>query len=128
MHKHYHTDAELAYWLKKYLIYRGTRLMMALITKGGGGLLQLMTAAASQDLIGWTEFLHGKISVDIEYIQHIHCSLSPCQITGSDWMKTMASHLMQASHCQMDLLELHPARQTARLPVPATAQRPLMGA
>jgi hypothetical protein len=74
--------------------------MTALITKRGGGSPQLMTAAASQDLIGWTEFLHGKISVDIEYIQHIHCSLSPCQITGSDWMKTMASHLMQASHCQ----------------------------
>jgi hypothetical protein len=100
MHKHNHTDAELAYWLEKYLIYRGTRLMTALITKEEGGLPQLMTAAASQDLISWTEFLHGKISVDIEYIQHIHCSLSPCRITGSDWMKTMASHLMQASHCQ----------------------------
>ena len=74
--------------------------MMALITKGGGGLPQLMTAAASQDLIGWTEFLHGKISVDIESIQHIHCTLSPCRTTGSDWMKAMASHLMQASHCQ----------------------------
>jgi hypothetical protein len=59
-----------------------------------------MTAAASQDLIGWTEFLHGKISVDIESIQHIHCTLSPCRTTGSDWMKAMASHLMQASHCQ----------------------------
>ncbi len=58
-----------------------------------------MTAAASQDLIGWTEFLHEKISVNIETIQHIHCTLSPCRTTGSDWMKAMASHLMQASHC-----------------------------
>ncbi len=100
MHKYNRTDAELAYWLEKYLIYRGTRSMMALITKGRGGLPQLMTAAASQDLIGWTEFLHGKISVDIEFIQHIHCTLSLCRITGSDWMKAMSSHLMQASHCQ----------------------------
>ncbi len=60
MYEHNHTDAKLAYWLEKYLIYRGTRLMTALITKGGGGLPQLMTEAASQDLIGWTEFLHGK--------------------------------------------------------------------
>ncbi len=60
----------------------------------------MMTAAASQDLIGWTEFLHGKISVDIESIQHIHCTLSPCRTTGLDWMKAMVSHLMQASHCQ----------------------------
>ncbi len=74
--------------------------MTALITKGGGGSPQLMTAAASQDLIGWIKFLHGKISVDIESIQHIHCTLSPCRITGSDWMKAMSFHLMQASHCQ----------------------------
>ncbi len=60
----------------------------------------MMTAAASQDLIGWTEFLHRKISVDIESIQHIHCTLSLCRTTGLDWMKAMASHLMQASHCQ----------------------------
>jgi hypothetical protein len=101
MHEHNRTDAKLAYWLEKYLIYRSTRSMTALITKGGGGLPQLMTAAASQDLIGWTEFLQGKISVDIKSIQHIHCTLSPCRTTGSDWMKAMASHLMQASHCQL---------------------------
>jgi hypothetical protein len=110
MHEYNRTDAELAYWLEKYLIYRGTRLMMALITKGGGGLQQLMTAAASQDLIGWTEFLHGKISVDIESIQHIHCTLSPCRITGSDWMKAMSSHLMQASHCQWIFWNFYLAR------------------
>jgi hypothetical protein len=60
MQEYNHTDAELAYWLEKYLIYRGTRSMMALITKGRGGLPQLMAAAASQDLIGSTKFLHKK--------------------------------------------------------------------
>ena len=60
----------------------------------------LIKAAASQDLIGRTEFLHGKISIDIETIQDLHCTLSPCRITGSDWMKGLASHLMQASHNQ----------------------------
>jgi hypothetical protein len=109
MHEHNRTDAKLAYWLEKYLIYRGTRLMTALITKGGGGLPQLMTAAASQDLIGWTEFLHGKISVEIESIQHIHCTLSPCRTTGLDWMKATASHLMQALHyqCIFRIFTLH---------------------
>jgi hypothetical protein len=94
------TDAEFAYWLEKYLIFRGTRSLTALITTGGGASSQLMRAAASQDLIGWTKFLQGKISVKIEAIQHIHCALSPCRITGSDWMKEMASNLMHASHCQ----------------------------
>jgi hypothetical protein len=48
------TDAELAYWLEKYLIFRGTRSLTALIMTGRGALSQLMRAAASQDLIGWT--------------------------------------------------------------------------
>jgi hypothetical protein len=94
------TDSELAYWLEKYLMFRGTRSLTALITTGGGASSQLMRAAASQDLIGWTKFLHGKMSVKIEAIQHIHCALCPCRITGSDWMKGMASHLMHALHCQ----------------------------
>jgi hypothetical protein len=34
-------DAELAYWLEKYLLFRGTRSLTALIMAGGGGLLQL---------------------------------------------------------------------------------------
>ncbi len=67
---------------------------------GGEGLSQLMRAVASQDLIGWTKFLHGKISADIEAIQHIHYALRPCRIIGSNWMKAMSSHLMQALHCQ----------------------------
>jgi hypothetical protein len=100
MHDYNRTDAELAYWLEKYLLFRGTRSLTTLIMAGGGGSLPLMIAAASQDLIGWTKFLHSKISVDIEAIQHIHCMLQPCRITGSDWMKAMSSHLMQASQYQ----------------------------
>jgi hypothetical protein len=100
MHDYNRTDAELVYWLEKYLIYRGMRSLTALITTGKGGSPQLMRAVASQGLIGWTEFLHGKISVKIETIQNIYCALSPCRITGSNWMKAMSSHLMQASHCQ----------------------------
>ncbi len=75
MHDYNRTDTELAYWLEKYLLFRGTRSLTALIMAGGGGLSQLMIAAASQDLIGRTKFLHGKISVNIEAIQHIHCTL-----------------------------------------------------
>jgi hypothetical protein len=86
MHDYNRTNAQLAYWLKKYLIFRGTRSLTALIMAGGGGLLQLMRAAASQDLISWSKFLHSKISVNIKAIQHIHCTLRPCRITSFDWM------------------------------------------
>ena len=100
MHQHNRMDAELAYWLKKYLIYWGTQSLMNLIAKGSRRLSSLMKAAASQNHIGWMELLHGKLSIDIKAIQKLHCTLSPCHINGSDWMKAMASHLMQASHCQ----------------------------
>ena len=69
MHQNNRTDAELAYWLEtKYLIYRGTRSLTSLIAKGEGDLPGLIKVAASQDLIGWMEFLHVKISINIETI------------------------------------------------------------
>jgi hypothetical protein len=75
MHNPNRTDTELAYWLEKYLLFRGTQSLTALITAGGGGSSQLMSAATSQDLIGLTEFLRRKILVKFEAIQHIHCML-----------------------------------------------------
>jgi hypothetical protein len=39
MHDYNRKDAKLAYWLKKYLIFRCTRFLTALIMAGGGGLL-----------------------------------------------------------------------------------------
>jgi hypothetical protein len=55
---------------------------------------------ASQDLIGWVEFLHGKVSVEFRTIQDIHCALSSCRMTGEDWMKAFVSHLIQISCLQ----------------------------
>jgi hypothetical protein len=100
MYEQSHTDAKLAYWVGKYLIFWGTRLFSSLVRMGGGGSSQLLSVAASQDLIGWTEFLHGKVSVEFESIQHIHLSLYPCCITAANWMKGLVSHLVQLSHSQ----------------------------
>ncbi len=61
----------------------------------------IRVAAVGQDLIGWTEFLHGKVSVEIAAIQNLHCMSAPsCRITGADWMKNFISHLLQISHSQ----------------------------
>ncbi len=63
-------DAELAYWIEKYLIFWGTLSFASLVMAGGGGSPQLLTAVASQDLIGWTEFLDGKVSPNIGHTQN----------------------------------------------------------
>ncbi len=106
MNNHNQTDAELAYWIEKYLIFWGTLSFTSLVNAVGGGSSQILTAVASQDLIGWMEFLHGKVSKEIGRIQKVHCALSPCRIAGTDWMKLLVIHLMQISHSQWILLNL----------------------
>jgi hypothetical protein len=98
MHEHNRTDAELAYWIEKYLIFRGTRTLTHLVRDQGSN--QIRDAAASQDEIGWVEFLHGKVSVAIVKIQEIHCKLSDCRMTGDDWMKHFIGRLLRISHSQ----------------------------
>jgi len=99
MRQNDHTDPELAYWIKKYLLFRGTRSFTLLVTEGGFGSLDVRFAAVGQDMIGWTDFLHGKVSIEIASIQKLHCMSSPaCQLTGNDWMKAIITHLLQMSH------------------------------
>jgi len=89
------------HWIEKYLLFRGTRSFDSLVTEGGFGSQDVRVAAVSQDLIGWMEFLHKKVSVEIVSIQHLHCMSSPsCRLTGKDWMKVFISLLIQNSHSQ----------------------------
>jgi hypothetical protein len=78
MHHHDQTDPELAYWIEKYLLYCDTRFFTSLVNKEGSCSIDIRVATASQDLMGWTEFLHGKVLVEIATIQQTHCGLSPC--------------------------------------------------
>jgi hypothetical protein len=84
MHEHDWTDPELAFWIEKYLLFCGTRSFSSLVEEGGPATPLVSTAAASQDLIGWVEFLHGKVLVEFRMIQDIHCALSSCRMTGED--------------------------------------------
>jgi hypothetical protein len=56
MHEHNRTDTELAFWIEKYLLFRGTRSFSSLVAEGGPATPSLSKAAVSQDLIGWVEF------------------------------------------------------------------------
>jgi len=90
------TNPELAFWIPKYLLFRGQKLFADM----GPMSANLQRAAASQDIIGWVEFLHGKVSEEIAQIQIAHCSLSSCRMNGRDWMKHFVSHLLHISHSQ----------------------------
>ena len=90
------TDPALAYWIEKYLLLRGCNSFASMGTMN----TSLRQAAESQDLIGWVEFLHGKVSVEIAKLQRFHCAASPCRMNGTDWMKHFVSHLLHISHSQ----------------------------
>jgi hypothetical protein len=98
MHEYNQTDPKLVHWIEKYLLFRGTWTMSSLVWDLGSN--QIRGAVASQDTIGWVEFLHGKVSVKIATIQEIHCTLSSCCMTGNDWMKHFIANLIQVSHSQ----------------------------
>jgi hypothetical protein len=100
MHDHNRTDPELAFWIKKYILFCGTRSFSSLVNEGRPATPLVSTVAASQDLIDWVEFLHRKVLVEFRTIQDIHCASSSCRMTGEDWMKAFVLHLIQISHLQ----------------------------
>ena len=90
------TNIELTYWIVKYILFRGTKRMAKL----GPMSMQMRDAAESQDLIGWREFMEGKISYKIDRIQQLHSATSISTINGDDWSKQFISKLLQVSHSQ----------------------------
>jgi hypothetical protein len=85
MHQHDRTDPEHAYWIEKYLLFHDIRSFISLFEEGGSCSKDLHVVATSQDLIGWTEFLHGKVAVEITAIY---------RLTRDDWMKAFLSQLL----------------------------------
>lgn len=90
------TDSELAYYLPKYILLRGTRMFSSL----GPMSVEMLRAAEAQDRIGWREFMEGKIAREIGSLQRYHCVASSCMMTGDDWMKHFISHILHLSHSQ----------------------------
>ncbi len=63
-------------------------------------LAALQEAAESQDMIGWVEFLHGKVSTKFWKLQHIHCIMASTRISGDDWIIKFIQQLLDISHAQ----------------------------
>ena len=96
LHQDNRTDSELAFYLPKYILFRGRRRFASL----GPMSAACLAAAKSQDKIGWRAFMEGKISKEIHLIQTAHCAAAPCTMIGDDWMKHFISHILHLSHAQ----------------------------
>ncbi len=56
--------------------------------------------AQSQDAIGWTEFLHGKVSTKMYGMQQAHCLLTNTNLNRDDWIVELTGKLIDISHSQ----------------------------
>ncbi len=60
----------------------------------------MYTVARSQNMIGWCEFMEGRVSKNIVAIQQLHCLAAPCRMNGDDWIKHFILFLLQLSYSQ----------------------------
>ena len=61
---------------------------------------EIMALAESQDLIGWRNFMEGRISKSFYTIQSWYLSDSQSYMNGQDWTKKFISKILQISHSQ----------------------------
>jgi hypothetical protein len=57
-------------------------------------------AADSQEEIGWTEFLHRKVSLKITQMLESFGILAGCKLSGKQWTKQLVERLIHISHSQ----------------------------
>ena len=87
---------ELAYWLPKYILLRGT----AQLTDFPQMSAEMATVARSQDLIPWTSFMEGKLSSEIFRLQNRSLACSPSLLTTLAWSKKLISQILHITHAQ----------------------------
>ena len=85
-----YTHPELAYWLPKYILLRGT----ARLTDFPHMSAEMAIVARSQDLIPWTSFMEGKLSTEIFRLQNRSLACSSSRLTTLAWSKKLVSQIL----------------------------------
>ena len=90
------TERELAYWLPKYILMRGTKNMAEM----GHMSPQMRCPAKSQDVIGWKNFMEGRISRWFYHIQNEHLTLGDYNMDALQWTRQLISKVLHITHSQ----------------------------
>ena len=96
MEKDNNTDPELRYWIPKYIRGRGQLRFSAL----GRMSTDVEQVAKDQDIIGWRNFMEGRVCKQIVTIQQAHLSSSDSLLNTDMWMRIFISKLLHISHSQ----------------------------
>ena len=90
------TNPEIAYWVPKYILFRGTRNFADM-----GMMSPSMRALAeSQDKIGWRNFMEGRISTHFASLQHYHLLFGTSHLNGDDWVRHFITKILHITHSQ----------------------------
>jgi hypothetical protein len=100
-----HTHPEISFWVPRYLKARARTTFCDLINYAPRSACismssQMKALALSQDNIGWTHMLEGKISGHFRTIQSRHLRQRNARINGQDWVKMFITRLLKISHTQ----------------------------
>ena len=96
LNKHGNTEPQLAYWVPKYLLARGTIRFQDL----GHMSPEIKELAISQDEIGFVNFTEGRISKHFQEVQQRHLEHAESFMNGNDWVKRFITKLLQNTHSQ----------------------------
>ena len=96
MHKGGKTDPEIAYWVPKYVQSRGSVRFQDL----GSMSPSMRLLAKEHDLIGWRNFMEGRMSRSFYIVQMDHLADASGHMNGRDWMKTFIGKVLQMTHSQ----------------------------
>ena len=77
------TDPEIAYWIPKYILTRGTKAFAVM----GEMSVTMLRIARSQDKIGWRRFTKGCVSREFHRRQSFYLQMSNSKLNGTDWTK-----------------------------------------
>eukprot|EP00956_Cyclotella_meneghiniana_P021192 scaffold38237_cov55-Cyclotella_meneghiniana.AAC.1 len=91
-----HTHPELARLLPQYILGRGVVKFASLPIHS----VDVLRLAHQQDLIGWDNFMEGKISNMFAVVQHGHLCNASRLLTSFDWTHHFISKLLHITHGQ----------------------------
>ena len=94
--KDHKTYSEIAYWVPKYILYRGTKKFADLGAMSPG----MKTLAESQDKIGWRNFMEGRISKHFYSLQSYHLAFDTHYMNGEDWVRQFITRVLHITHSQ----------------------------
>ena len=96
LHKDGKTDPQLAYWLGKYIMGRGEIKFAEL----GQMTEDVSRLARGQDLIGYRNFMEGRVTKEFQKVQGHHLMDADGHLSGFDWVKGLITKVLQITHSQ----------------------------